>query len=327
VWVHCARLGLGGHEDAPVEGFEQLAAIDRFGEHRLRDDPDSADVILFTQCHMLPVDWRLTAIRDHPLTKRNWPKVMVYDARDRTWCGFPGVYVSMSARAFDHRYQRAWGYLPVPQVVPSVKPDLLFSFIGSASDRCRTPLFDLRHSDGVVEEVRRFTFYDPSSPNFEERRARFRDVLSRSRFVLCPRGRGTSSIRLYEVLGAGRVPVIIADDWVAPSGPNWEAFSIRWPEGRVEGLVEMLEERERDWPRMSAAAMAAHREFFAQEAFFHRIVELCRDLQKSSTTQSFPRSGIRNRAFLAVGADVARWRTTSSVRRAGKRMLRRLGVT
>ena len=30
----------------------------------------------------------------------------------------------------------------------------------------------------------------------------------RSKFFLCPRGTGTSSIRLYETLSAGRVPVI-----------------------------------------------------------------------------------------------------------------------
>ena len=322
--VHLARLGLV-NEDIPAAEFEQLAELDRVGEHHVSEDPDSADLILFTQCHMLPTDWRLKTIREHPLTKRHGGKVMVYDERDRPWCGLPGVYVSMPAPHFDDRYQRAWGFFRHPQIAPSENPDLLFSFIGSPSDRCRRLLFELRHPDAVVEEVRRFTFFDPSSPKFEERRARFQNILGRSRFVLCPRGRGTSSIRLYETLAAGRVPVIVADDWVEPRGPEWGNFSIRWPEGRTNGLIGTLEERVGDWPAMSAAALASYREFFSDEISFHRIVGLCSDLHQSEALRQFPRAGLRNRAYLASGADVARWRTTSAIRRTGKKILRRLG--
>jgi hypothetical protein len=321
--VHFARLRLA-NEDTPVAEFEQLAELDGIGEHDVSGDPDSADLILFTQCHMLPTDWKLRAIREHPVTARHRDKVMIYDERDRPWCGFPGVYVSMPARDFDNRYQRAWGYFRHPQIAPLVDPDLLFSFIGSPSDRSRKPLFGLRHPDAVVEEIRRFTFFDPSSPGFNARRSRFQEILGRSRFVLCPRGRGTSSIRLYETLAAGRVPVIISDDWVQPRGPEWEKFSIRWPEGRTEGLVEMLEERVADWPAMSAAATASYCEFFSAEVSFHRIVDLCSELHESNAVRHFPRAGVRDHAFLASGADVVRWRTTSAARRIGKKILRRM---
>jgi hypothetical protein len=324
--VHVARLGLDPQQDEPAERFEQLAQIDRFGEHSVSADPEAADVILFPQCHMLPADWQLTAIREHPLNKRFAEKVLIYDERDRTWCAFPGVYVSMPERDFDSRYQRAWAYFPVPRREFSTRPDLLFSFIGSPSSRCRRPLFDLNHSEAVVEQIRGFTFYDPTSLDFENRRARFDDILHRSRFVLCPRGRGTSSIRLYETLAAGRVPVIISDDWVAPRNVNWDDFSIRWPEGRVKGLVETIEERDGDWPEMSAAAARAHREFFSPEVWFHRVVELCREIRPGRAQEQFPRAGIRNRAFLVVGADFTRWRTGSAIRRKGKRIARRLGV-
>ena len=35
-------------------------------------------------------------------------------------------------------------------------------------------------------------------------------MLRQSKFVICPRGVGTSSIRLFECLRAGRVPIIVA---------------------------------------------------------------------------------------------------------------------
>ena len=43
------------------------------------------------------------------------------------------------------------------------------------------------------------------------------DFIRRTRFVLCPRGQGVSSIRLFEVMKSGRVPVIISDAFVPPA--------------------------------------------------------------------------------------------------------------
>jgi hypothetical protein len=120
------------------------------------------------------------------------------------------------------------------------------------------------------------------------------------------------------------VPVIISDGWVAPDGPDWESFSIRWPESDAEGLVGMLEDRDAEWPQLSRAARSAYEEFFAPSVAFHRIVECCAELLTSKAARDFPRDGIRNRAFLAAGADVVRWRALSPVRRTGKRMLQRL---
>jgi hypothetical protein len=322
--VHLPRLELNPYIDIPVSELEELAAADRVGRHELTDDPEQSDLILFSQCHMLWTDWRLSTLRAHPLARRYREKVLVYDERDRPWRGFPGIYVSMPKGGFDPRYQRAWGYFRVPSLIRTrVEPDLLFSFVGSPSHGCRRPLFELQHPDGIVDEVHSFTFWDDRSPDFEARKARYRETLSRTRFVLCPRGRGTSSFRLYETLAAGRVPVIIADDWVPPEGPDWDRFVIRWPEGRRTGLIEMLEERDVDWPELSAAATAAYGEFFAPSVGFDRLVEQCRDLCESGGLDRFPKRNLMNRAYFSSGADAARYRITSSARSLARRLLRR----
>lgn len=41
-------------------------------------------------------------------------------------------------------------------------------------------------------------------------------MIQRSRFVLCPRGGGPSSRRVYETMAAGRVPVVISSHWIPP---------------------------------------------------------------------------------------------------------------
>jgi hypothetical protein len=280
--VHFARIGAGDGVDAPAAEFEHLSTLDAVGKHDVTDDPRQADLILFTQCHA--VDWRLLAIRGHKLVKRYPKKVMVYDIRDRPWRSFPGVYVSTPARDFDARSQRAWGYPRVsdpPVRGTTVEPDLLFSFVGSATAQCRELIFELRHEQAVVEQVQSFQPWDTSRPGYEALRRRYDEILCRSRFVLCPRGHGTSSLRLYEALAAGRVPVIISDDWVPPSGPDWPAFSLRWPERRMDGLIALLEERDPEWREMGAAAAEAYAKYFAADVAFHRVVELCRDLHET----------------------------------------------
>jgi Exostosin family len=286
--VHLPRIGTDEHVDLIVDDFERLAAADRFGEHELVSDPAAADIVLFTQCH--GVDWRLHAIRDHPAARAFWDKVMVYDERDRPWRSFPGVYVSVPAPAFDHRSQRACAYAGVTDLHDSSnEPDLLFSFVGSASAPCRTPLFRLRHADAVIEEVQGFMFWDAEAPEFESRRRAYLATLMRSRFVLCPRGRGTSTFRLYETLSAGRVPVIISDNWVPPRGPDWSSCSLRWPEGTTDGLVEMLLARNREWQAMSFAASEVSACYFGRASAFHRILSACREIEASRSSPESPR--------------------------------------
>jgi hypothetical protein len=276
--LHLPRIATGQWTNERVDDVIALAADDIVGVHGLVDDPDDADVVLFVQCHM--VDWRLHAIRNHPVAIRHWNKVMVYDERAIHWRSFPGVYVSTPSRSFDSRTQRAWSYLRIPSSPPTytAEPDLLFSFVGSATAECRKLLLTLDHPSAVVEEVTGFMFWDTSAPGYEARRARYREILGRSRFVLCPRGTGTSSFRMYEAMAAGRVPVIISDDWVEPAGPDWEAFSVRCPEMTTDGLVELLETLDSRWEEMSAAALAAHNRCFGRRVMFHRFVEQLRTL-------------------------------------------------
>ena len=322
--VHFARLGESIFEDAPCIEFEKLSSLDRFNRHQIGADPHSADLIIFPQCHMLGSDWRLRAITEHRLTRLHKKKVTVYDERDRPWCSLPGVYVSMPSTSFNVRFQRSWAYYGRLESTPDCDPDLLFSFIASPTASCREPLFRLAHPDAIVEKVRRFTFYDSTSLDFEARRFRFRSILARSRFVLCPRGRGTSSIRLYETLAAGRVPVIISDDSVPPPGPDWNQICIRWPEGATGGLIEMIQAHDHEWAKMSTAARSAYREHFAPDSNFHHIVSACGELLAADAGIQFPPDGLRNRAFFGAGWSVVHGRMLTTARRSGRRVLNAL---
>lgn len=266
--------------------IEELARRDRIGEHTLVDDPDRADLILFVDLHQHPEDWRQRALRTHPYVRAFAEKSFVYDERDLPWDSLPGVYVSMPRSAFDVRRHRAFAY---PRLLNDVRavagddPDLLFSFQGRRVGPVRDRVLALSHPRAVVEDTSAYDFFEPSAPGLDEARLRYREVMSRSKFVLCPRGAGTSSVRIFEALACGRVPVVLSDDWVAPQGIDWESCSVRIPEADIRSAPARLEQLEPRWPETSTAARQVYVEWFADDVWFHRVVEHCRELREQGS--------------------------------------------
>ena len=93
--------------------------------------------------------------------------------------------------------------------------------------------------------------------------------------IVCPRGVGTSTYRLFEAMEAGRAPVLLADQWVAPEGPDWSSFLLRIPEKRVVDLPEILRGHEPEAVERGAKARSAWDEWFAPDVRFHTAVEAC----------------------------------------------------
>ena len=61
--------------------------------------------------------------------------------------------------------------------------------------------------------------------------AAFREIMDESIFTLCPSGSGPNSIRLWEAILNGSVPVILSDAWAAPGDQAlWRAATIRCSE-------------------------------------------------------------------------------------------------
>lgn len=108
------------------------------------------------------------------------------------------------------------------------------------------------------------------------------EIISRSKFVLCPRGYACSTWRLFETMKAGRVPVIVSDQWVPPKGPAWETFSIRVEQNKISRIPALLEQYEAQSEAMGRRARVVFEEWFSKETVFHRIVEWCLTLQCSS---------------------------------------------
>lgn len=141
----------------------------------------------------------------------------------------------------------------------------LFSFIGARSNRyyltnARELILDLLsdHPKGLIigrdswhynkvvyeHQIRKNGALGDRKEDLVNQSAseQFKTSLAQSLFSLCPSGSGPNSIRLWESLGAGSIPVILAETYAPPGNPAlWEQAAVFCDE--TEAAIRALPER------------------------------------------------------------------------------------
>lgn len=239
------------------------------------DSPEDADYIIFLEVgdYRPRGLWFSNPIRHHSLVQRFPAKCYMWSYEDHPFTYLPGLYASMPREFFDPKLHRAYRYFhtnserfPVP---PEKERDLLYNFVGGATSPVRRAIFNLpKRPDALVQEK---ATYNAVRWADDEAVSGYIEVLSRSRFTLCPAGSATSSYRLFESLRAGSVPVIISDRLVLPEGPDWSRCSVRVAEKDIASIPERLEAIA-DVEVMRAAAWGAHEKYFAFERMLDHLV-------------------------------------------------------
>lgn len=144
---------------------------------------------------------------------------------------------------------------------PNNKKDLLYSFVGMSdhpllmSDVRRRILAMEHPADTYIrgrgrrwhyekrlykEQIsnKRMTAKEKGVENNNTRE--FMDVLARSRYSLCPSGTGPNTIRFWESLGSGAIPVLLSDKMLLPKY-DWDSCLLRIPESDLEKVPQILE--------------------------------------------------------------------------------------
>jgi Exostosin family len=276
---------------APLLEAQNSAKADRFRIHSLASDPDQADLIVFLEFYGAGLYFE--RVRAHPLVRRYREKCFVFSATPFVIPFLPGVYAGVEERWASARTRPGF-YLGRTEnqfttYVPPT-PDLpyLFSFMGSVRHApIRRKLETIAHPRSFFRDTTNdFDRIMQRKMDRAERLdydRRYADVTKASKFVLCPRGLSVSSVRVFETMRMGRVPVILADGWVPPIGPCWDQFAIRVREKEFAQIPRLLEERESEAVEMGKLARVEWERWFSEEVLFHHLVELCLDIRNKRT--------------------------------------------
>ena len=293
------------------ENFLALAARDAVGEHHSVRDPETADVLLFVDVHHHYERPLLPCVRRHELVRRFPAKAFVYDERDVPIFTLPGIYVSARRTSLHRRAILGGPYDHVLNpVAPSLEtPDLLFSFQGVNCHAVREAVLGLSHPRALVRDNRGVDFFRAREmgPDLLARaRHEYAELIGRSKFVLCPRGRGPTSFRLFETLMAGRVPVVISDDWLPPPRVDWDRCIVRVAERDVATIPVLLDGLEPRWPELVAAGREQHSTQLAPDRLWHHFCTSIETLARQQPRFAPP------------------WWMQEEVARVGARQVRRL---
>lgn len=266
--------------------LKRSAAACQSSYHTLAVSPDDADIILFADSGSSTQ----SDIRKHNLSREFSDKIFVYSTHDRDIPVLPGVYTCAEKRWYVRSHMRAGFYIKVIdhdwiQPTPIDKDArYLFSFCGAVDTHpIRRRIGNLRSNRSLVRDTSKDEGrgFGKSADTYRQWQADYSQTLRDSVFVLCPRGVAPSSYRIFEAMKAGRVPVIVADAWVPPAGPNWGEFSLQVSEARLEELPNILKRVSDGAPEMGLRARRAWEEWFSAEQAFQTIAGWCLEIKEA----------------------------------------------
>lgn len=226
----------------------------------------------------------------------NERKVLVWDTLDFPTGQRSGLYCSLDRRIFDPARHATFSYPFTPNELVDYG-DLSearydFIFYGGLTSGVRKRLVRKFERDWrginaycrIAETPWHIIFSRPDLDIKKEYAA----ALRHSRFVLCPRGNGAGTIRLFEVLRAGRVPIILSDRFVLPSHIDWSSCALRIPELKLDEIPEIVSRAMDRWPDMAKAARDVWEKNFSNESLLGYMGRLLPPLAESAGAMTMP---------------------------------------
>jgi exostosin family protein len=267
--------------------YELKTSAEAAFRHTVTLDANAADVILFAELYGAGPFFE--RVRRHALVKRFREKCFLFCSNDFVIPFLPGVYASIEKHWASAR-TRSGFYLAVSInpfanfTPPHARLPHLYSFIGSFDTApLRRDIRTMQHRRALICDSAR-EYQIALNGKFKEGEEeqywrRYADAIKMSKFVLCPRGLGVSSVRLFDTMRMGRAPVILSDDWIEPLGPSWNSFSMRVPENDLRHIPSILEEREAEAVQMGLRARAEWERWFSPQVAFETVVDWCLHIQ------------------------------------------------
>jgi len=174
--------------------------------------------------------------------------------------------------------------------------NILYSFMGAYQENCyltdiRKNIFKLpKNKHNVIINTGEWYFNHivySQKQNYnteinkkqgdEERKSKYNNLLVNSKFTLCPSGSGPNSIRFWEALACGSIPVLLADTLELPEHELWETSIVKVKESDIFKINSILS-------KISETEIKARRDNCIKiYNFFKHDFRGCKNLNKTDT--------------------------------------------
>jgi hypothetical protein len=247
-------------EQSPLPIWQELIDLSDTQDY-FTDDPYIADRIVFIDLHQAHHLNIRKSISQHWLYKKYSSKILVWNETDRPIFDVRGLYVNVPKSLLEDK-----AIVPIPYL--HVPADSLFhgtnfstkgrtitcTYRGTNTHKCRNHLCSLQMSGYSIID---------STKSDSLSKTDFLNELDSSIHAICPRGHGLCSFRLYEAMARGCLPVIVADNWIAPKVIPWDRFCTFVKEAEVPQLPTRLMYSNREISRRQGALMQAYSMYLA----------------------------------------------------------------
>jgi hypothetical protein len=266
------------------------------------DDPALADALVIQEPWAFR-EWRyIDKLIADPVIGRFSHKVYSVNGDDAAAGLLRGIYTCLPRSRFDPALHAAAPFLSQPneQVLAQAgSPRGPAAFLGTwrgnpkSNRRVRGRLLDLYAGSARFKIESTESWLDHGA----DEKVRYVELLRAGQFSLCPGGWAAASMRIFESMALGVAPVILADEFVEPAGPDWRAFSLRVREADLGSLESILQAQSGRHEEMGARAYEAWKQHFHPDLLIAYYADALLGCIRANAGSGSP------------GEDIERWRS------------------
>lgn len=160
----------------------------------------------------------------------------------------------------------------------------LASFIGNHTDKhymtdIRVKIFDeFKYNDCFIHRNNEWYYqsivYKKKQEFDKLNDENYKSNLEATKFTLCPSGSGPNSIRMWEAMSFGSIPVILSDELVLPDIVDFNECSIIYKEDEIGSLYNILRDINAEkWKKMSDKCIEYYKKYFSKYSMHQQIIE------------------------------------------------------
>ena len=270
------------HLNFAFQNIRKSSTYDPFKKYFLVDNPEIADLIIFVE-HHIGEDPYFFDVLKHPIYKLYKNKCYLYHDADKQLTFIPTISPSVCVSSFNkkmhhpYHYLEQFSYNPYIEYIPNkiYEKKYLFSFIGASRTYplVREKIIECFQGDDNINDTKDYNAWELEANERNLYFEKYAQVAFQSKFILCPRGIGSSSYRLYESMKIGIAPVIISDEWLEYEEVDWKSCSIRIKEKDVSQIENILKSRENEYLELGINARKNYEKYISSENQFHLLSE------------------------------------------------------